>query len=1039
MWLEGYSHHRFSKSGTDSQLKVRLKNILSLANTQEQNIANAETPVNAFAYVILKDGTKLCGKTVSYSLKDMLHAADERYASYNETQKSALQAMAGQYASVMMTWDVENFHHAGNLWKEKTSFGFLTMLVKDGSYYQIPAGSYVLTQDVNIDNLTLKIPSDTTVNICLNGHTITGSKRMLRIYGTLNLCDCHAHAEEGGMTSSFTHDGASSAQHGAVFYTYYGSTFNLYGGHLKATGTLSTSGVGAVSHEAQDTLPNVAAGVMNMYGGSISGGKVEIFTKADGTTTGGSGGLISVMHGATFNMYDGELYAGQAEKNGGAISVSTNCQANIYGGSIHGCSATNGGGIFAASADCVTYIGADAIIYDNTAAGADPQTIGRGGNLYLGSNGKMTLENAVVYGGRAGRGGGIYTTGDSQLILSDTSVYGCHATNGAGLYVTGTGENRIDSGSEIYGNISEKTGGNLYVGSTGNLTVANAALSGGQATQGNDLYINQGQRALAGTVEIADLYLAGATTMDTSSMSADAKVGYSGEVYGLLSENPALVNCFILNDPAYMPKVVFSRVVAVNPALQISAPAEGFLVGYSSLCIDPAVAVDIPLSGYGNSANRLSTQIQDSLYASATAMTDRDGNTVILITCDLQRPQEEITDLIRQSICAATGVPFENIILSASHSHSTPDLYSSDPLITEYKTLLYNQFTQAAIQAMANRVPSGIQTDYADNALTPEGYQLNFVRHYKYQDANGNWQYCGDNFGVVPDAKGRTADKFFHTAQGDHSVGLIRFDRGSEKDVVLCNFAAHPTMTGGSDKTVISADYIGPLRDYVQEQSDCYFSFVQGAAGNMNPVSRVVGEAKYSRDQYRDYGKALGAIVMENLSNMEQLDTGTIQTKRYVYGAGVHKHDAEEVERAKALSNLYYTLKTDAEKQAALIEYGFTSIYHANSVVTKSKMGDSQALELNVIGIGKSVAFFTAPGELWAETALKVKEISDFAQTFTVGYTNGDWKYFPDGEAADGTYENYEYFYCRFVLPKTTQDMIAWWTRSLSQLYHQVK
>ena len=479
--------------------------------------------------------------------------------------------------------------------------------------------------------------------------------------------------------------------------------------------------------------------------------------------------------------------------------------------------------------------------------------------------------------------------------------------------------------------------------------------------------------------------------------------------------------------------------VAVDPDMQICQPAEGFLVGYSSLCIDPTVQKDIPLSGYGNSADRLSTEIQESLYASATAMTDADGNTVILITCDLQRPQEEITDLIRKSICAATGVPFENIILSASHSHSTPDLYSSNPLITEYKTLLYNRFTQAAIQAMANRVPSGIQTGGVDNAQTPDGYQLNFVRHYKYQDAHGNWQYCGDNFGTIPDAKHRTADIFFHAAQGDHSVGLIRFDRGSEKDVVMCNFAAHPTMTGGSSKTVISADYVGPLRDYVQTNSGCHFVFVQGAAGNMNPVSRVVAESKYERAHYLDYGQALGAIVMENLSNMEQQDTGTIRTEHYVYAANVHKHDKQELERAQIVSNTYYTLGTDAEQQELLAQYGFTSIYHANSVVAKNKLGETENLELNVIAIGKSIAFFTAPGELWAETALKIKQDSAFARTFTVGYSNGDWKYFPDGEAADGTYENYEFFYCRFSLPKTTQDMIAWWTASLSALYQQDK
>lgn len=894
MWLEGYDHRQFSKE-FDGQLTLRLKNILSLTNTDEQNAVNANTPVYAFAYAVLKDGTKLCGDTVAYSFKDMLHAADDCYASFNATQKEALQSMAGKYSRIMMTWDVENFHHAdGGMWTNVTKTGFLGKLSQDGDYWKIKPGSYVLTEDVDILGRTLKIASGDTVNICLNGHTITGSKRMMRIYGTLNLCDCHSHGEaEGGMTSSFT----AEAGHGAVFYTYYGSTFNLYGGNLKATGKLRSSGVGAVSHENRDNMPDVPAGIMNMYGGTLSGGNAT-----------GNGGLLAVYQGAAFHMYGGEMYDGQAGSHGGSIYCAGEGSVDLQGGQIHDC--------------------------------------------------------------------------DSPV-------------------------------------------GSVYLSGEGTYCIGNAQIS-------DEVYINNAALVLRDAPQIEKLYLPYTAQLNTDHMTTGAQIELTSDVHGLLSNNTELSGCFIL-DEGYTPAVINGKLVAVMTGVSETAQESGFRVGYSSVCIDPAQATDIPLSGFGNSADRTSTEIQESLYASATAITDAEDNTVLLITCDLQRPQEAITDVIREHVSRATGVPFENVILSASHSHSTPDLYSGNALIKEYKLLLYNNFTQAAIQAMASRVPATIRAGVVDEVKDPNsGKYMNFTRHYYYEDASGNRTYWGDNFGSAP--SGISSKQYKHVAAGDHSMQLIRFVREGQKDVLLCNWAAHPTMTGGAEMTVLSADYVGPLRDKVQAEGDCYFAFVQGAAGNMNPTSRISGETPYDKAHYHEYGEALAQVVLEHKDSLTSVASGKVRTMQTDYAATVFKHTDEEVAKATEFRKLTYE-----EQKAQYKDWGYTSIYHASSIISKANLGVTEDLELNAISIGNSIAFYSAPGELWAETGMTVKDSSPFAYTFTTGYTNGDWKYFTDGAAADGTYESYEGFYTRFVAPDTTNAMIAWWKEALETLHSQAQ
>lgn len=882
MWLDGYEHRQFSKSTVDGQLTLRLKNILTTTNTDAENAVNAQTPVYAFPYVILKDGTKLCGDTVSYSFKDMLHAADDCYASFTSTQKSALQTMAGKYSGIMMTWDVENFHHASG-WEMVDDTQFKRKLTKSGSNWNITPGTYALTGDVDLTGKTLVVKSGTTVNLCLNGHTISGNQRLLRIYGTLNLCDCHEHGEaEGTMTSSFAST-TEKTNYGAIFYTFYGSEFNLYGGNLKATGLLTHAGVGAVSHEKrkEEDYKDIPAGIMNMYGGTISGGNVT-----------DKGGLIWVLHGATFNMYGGELSDGVAG-SGGALYVNNDgSSANLLGGKIYNC------------------------------------------------------------------------TDNSEYTLS----------------------------------------------------------------------LSHGPVSFGGDVQVDSIFLPYNKTLNTQGLTKGAKLNITSDVHGYLADDPTLADCFVLEE-GYEAVNVSGKLVAVKTGTTDISTDSGFRVGYSSVCINPKPETGYPLSGYGTSSTRLSTEIADDLYVSATAITDEKGNTVLLITNDMQRIQDSITTVMRKNISKATGVPVERIFISSSHSHSVPDLNSGDELIKEYKLLLHDLFVQAAVEAMANRVPATIKAAKTDAVKTESGKFFNFSRHYKYQDANGNWLYWGDNFGTEPPSRKILS----HVTEGDHSMQLILFERENQKDVLWCNFGAHPTLTGGKDKTKISSDFVGAMRVAAEKSGEYHFVYIQGVAGNMNPTSRIPSEmdtkAEEIKEHYDKYGQDLAKAALNLLKDAKEVESGDLKFSQTKYEATVWKHSQEEVDRAQEFSDKSKDITSFDVRTALSKEYGFTSVYHANSVLTKAKMGATVDLELNAFSIGNSLAFYTVPGELWSNAGLEVKGNSPFEITFTVGYCNGDWKYFVAGEAADGTYENYEYFYCRFVLPKTTQDMIAWWKKSLSLLH----
>ena len=108
-------------------------------------------------------------------------------------------------------------------------------------------------------------------------------------------------------------------------------------------------------------------------------------------------------------------------------------------------------------------------------------------------------------------------------------------------------------------------------------------------------------------------------------------------------------------------------------------------------------------------------------------------------------------------------------------------------------------------------------------------------------------------------------------------------------------------------------------------------------------------------------------------------------------------------------------------------------------MVGKASRGETVQVEVSTFSIGDGLGFYVAPGELWSDTALEIKDGSPFDMTFTVGYTNESWNYFPDGDAANGVYTSYELQLSHLLFPNTTDIMKAYWHQALDRLYENVQ
>ena len=290
-----------------------------------------------------------------------------------------------------------------------------------------------------------------------------------------------------------------------------------------------------------------------------------------------------------------------------------------------------------------------------------------------------------------------------------------------------------------------------------------------------------------------------------------------------------------------------------------SQPENGdtpFQVGYGKVDITPAGSV--ALLGYSlqPGETRNSDGILDKLFFTCVAVTDTQNNTVLICTVDLIFIDVADISAIGSRVQEKFGIPKENLVISATHAHSTPQCSSIKGF--------YDMCVDAIGMALEDRAPVTIEA----GSTRTEG--MNYVRHYICEDGT----VAGDNFGTgSPRAK--------HTTEADNEMQLIRFHREADKkDILMVNWQAHAktattseTSLGRQNRTKISADFVGFVRSYV-EAKGYNFAYYSGASGNLNTFGALNGERNLI--SVNDLGKALGQVIDNALANLQTVETGSV-------------------------------------------------------------------------------------------------------------------------------------------------------------------
>ncbi len=209
----------------------------------------------------------------------------------------------------------------------------------------------------------------------------------------------------------------------------------------------------------------------------------------------------------------------------------------------------------------------------------------------------------------------------------------------------------------------------------------------------------------------------------------------------------------------------------------------------------------LPVSGGVGQPNPV-TKKEGELYARAVVF-EKGATRLAIVSVDNLGWPAVLGDKSRELI---KGIPPENIMIGATHTHSAPDAYGFPDekgqvgADLEYLEWCVGQIADAVNEAVKNLVPADLKIN-------------------------------------VDEARGKIAYNYYAPQLYDPRCGVIQaiVHEGQKKGkpiATLVNYATHPEIIG-SERDILSPDLCGPLYDRIEQKAGGIALFMNSAQGGM--------------------------------------------------------------------------------------------------------------------------------------------------------------------------------------------------------------
>ena len=372
--------------------------------------------------------------------------------------------------------------------------------------------------------------------------------------------------------------------------------------------------------------------------------------------------------------------------------------------------------------------------------------------------------------------------------------------------------------------------------------------------------------------------------------------------------------------------------------------------------------------------------VHDPLFARALVLESGETRIGILtvdslgISRSVMGPDRDLLAELRIRVAEQTGIPPGNLMLAASHAHSTPQTTHLAPLVDEFPEALawldslLDDLVGVVTQAAGDLHPAGLISAGAAPVTINHNRRAKLAAHAPVDNRA--------------------------------SVYAVISDEGPLG--ILMHYACHPVAV--QVQPLVSADFPGVACAYMEEAfPDSICLYLQGACGDLNPIHNTS-----NFDDVARYGLALGEVVEGLLGPAlssarpdrdPRLATASeIESLPYRDDYPPRAEVAAELE--KSLARVETAKEPETRKQLAREAKRYREILRLIDLDGEPVSAELQALRLG------DLALVGVPGELFCELGLAIEGLSPAPTTRVVGYANDYIGYLPTARAySEGGYE----------------------------------
>jgi len=413
-------------------------------------------------------------------------------------------------------------------------------------------------------------------------------------------------------------------------------------------------------------------------------------------------------------------------------------------------------------------------------------------------------------------------------------------------------------------------------------------------------------------------------------------------------------------------------------------------IGVSQIDITPPVG--IYSRNWGASNHDVSVGNDNSLYAiCVTLSASIDSIPMVLVSLDAgvwrsHTVKTEIQNLILNNF----SLPKENLILCLTHTHAGPilsnelDGKSGAAINKDYIVFLQNQLNSVITNSLINRSVSILNWKYGKCSLA-KNRDLFYEEEGRYVTGYNPNDDADDTLLV-----GRITDLNSNLIKG-----------------VIVNYACHPTTLAWQNK-LISADFVGDMRELLYEKLSCPTLFIQGASGELAPQLQYTDDLAISKLN----GEVLGYSVLATLTQMLPVKNEMYFEKVVPSGADLAKWNLREANistilkakleyveyNLKKLPTLEYIEKQLKSEDVNRVEK--EKLFRIKNIRVQFGNGDKARIGLWVILIGDGI-FIGQQNEAYSIFQQTIREKFKSKSILVGNIVNGSAGYLPPQDLYD--------------------------------------